>query len=174
MTGMDSESWIGSTLVDKDGIELGEIREIYFEQRTGVARWMTVATGMSEAGHSFVPLAGATPVDDVVQTPYTITEIGDAPEIESFEDLRSNELRELYAHYDVPWDDAPQREVAEREVIVHETVLPRTDNETQAQDDMLVATGHDPYAPVVVQPGDGDYDAPPVVARPVGRRGRAA
>ena len=41
---MDSESWIGSTLVDNDDRKLGTIEAIYFDEQTGQSQWMAIKT----------------------------------------------------------------------------------------------------------------------------------
>ena len=100
---MDTESWIGSVLVDSDNRALGRIDAIYFEAETGTPQWMAVDTGVDGAGHSFVPLADAVPTEDAVMTPYDAEQIDGAPRIEAFEDLPDDEVAELYGYYDLPY-----------------------------------------------------------------------
>lgn len=100
----DSESWIGTTLIDDDGNKLGRIEAIYFDQETGRAQWMAVKTGLLGSRHTFVPLDGATPTEDAIMTPYDKDLIDEAPRVAPDEDLPDQAAYELYAHYGLPYD----------------------------------------------------------------------
>lgn len=149
MSSIDSESWIGLTLIDDDDRPLGTIDAIYFDQETGLAEWMAVDTDAPGTGHSFVPLANAAPVEDAVRTPYEERQIAGGPRIEAFEDLPEDEVAELYRYYGLAYE-SPVAEV--RDVVVLDPALAATDPRTQAEDDMLVATGRASYVePVGVE-----------------------
>ena len=136
---MDSESWIGSTLIDRDDRKVGRIEAIYFDEQTGRPQWMAVKAGLLGKGHNFVPLADAVIVEDAIKTSYDKSQIDDAPKIDPDEDLREDQVVELYGYYGLSYDAAP---AGEGEVIVErEVVPPLTDPDTQADDDMLIATG---------------------------------
>jgi hypothetical protein len=148
--GIDCESWIGGTLIDREDRKVGRIEAIYFDEQTGRPQWMVVKAGLLGNRHDFVPLDGAAIDGDAVRTPFDKSQIDDAPKIDPDEDLREDQVIELYGYYGLAYD-AP---VAGRDVIVErEIVLPPTDRDTQAQDDMLVATGSEPVLdPVVARP----------------------
>ncbi len=139
----DCESWIGGTLIDKDERKLGTIDAIYYDEQTGRAQWMTVKTGLLGHRHGFVPVAGAMIGDEAVMTPYDKGEVEDAPKVDPEEDLRDEQVVELYRHYGLSYDAPCAGDV----LVERESVLPATDADTQARDDMLVATGHGPEVP---------------------------
>ncbi len=106
-----------------------------------------VRTELSDTTHCFVPLAGAQPAEDGVMTPYDERSVRDAPQVEALEDLPDDQALALYEHYGVPYD-AP----VEQGAAVVDPALTATDPGTQSEQDMLIATGRDPYpAPVVVE-----------------------
>jgi hypothetical protein len=142
----DSESWIGSTLIAADGRALGTIEAIYYDQQTDVAQWMAVRTDLSDTMHTFVPLAGAVPTEDGVMTGYDESIVAGAPQVAAHEDLPDDDALALYLHYGVRYD-AP----AEDGIAVVDPALTATDPGTQSEQDMLIATGRDPYAPEVVE-----------------------
>ena len=161
---MDSETWIGSTVIDGDDNKLGTIEAIYFDEQTGEAQWMAVKTGLFGNKHHFVPLAGAAPVDEVVRTPYDKRQVDDVPKIDPDEDLRDDQVVELYRYYGLSYDAPaagdrdilerdhdvvePDRDIVDRDLAEPGVVPPAAAPGTQAQDDMLVATGHAPEAGV--------------------------
>src|SRR5687768_6873230 len=68
-SGTDSrvEQFIGCSLVNSDHDRIGEIKEVYLDERTGQPEWFAVRTGMFGNRVSFVPIAGASwDNDDVV------------------------------------------------------------------------------------------------------------
>ncbi len=142
----DSESWIGSTLLTEDGSALGTIEAIYYDEGSDVAQWMAVRTDLSDTKHSFVPLAGAVPTSEGVMTPYDERSIRDAPQVTALEDLPDDEALALYLHYGVAYDTP-----AEHGIAIVDPALTVTDPGTQSQEDMLIATGRDPYPPTVVE-----------------------
>lgn len=130
----DSETWIGSTLIDRDEHKVGTIEAIYFDQETGGAQWMAVKSGLLGTKHSFVPLTDAVAGDDVVQTPYDKRQVDDAPKVDVDEDLRDDQVAELYGHYGLPYEPP---------VAVDGVVGPDVDpyDSSQAAQDMRIATG---------------------------------
>jgi len=134
---MDSESWIGSTLVDNDDRKLGTIEAIYFDEQTGQSQWMAIKSGLFGNKHHFVPLAGATPTDEAVITPYDKSQIDDAPNIDPDEDLADDQVVELYRYYGLAYDPPP---CGDQVVGEPDPVLTATAPRTQAEVDMLVAT----------------------------------
>ena len=100
----DSESWIGSTLVDGRHHKLGTIEEIYVDEESELPLWMVVRTGrFGHVRHTFVPIADARRAGDAVVTPHARAEIEHAPSIDVAEEVPDEELRELYRHYGLPY-----------------------------------------------------------------------
>jgi len=136
---MDCESWIGATLIDHDDHKLGKIEAIYYDEQTGQPQWMAVKSGLLGNRHDLVPVAGAMIGDEDIKTPYDKGQVGDAPRIDVDEDLRDDQVADLYRHYGLSFDDPAGGDI----IVEREIVLPATDPNTQAADDMLVATGHE-------------------------------
>ena len=114
---LDTESWIGSTLIDGSRHRLGTIEEIYVDDESDLPLWMVVRIGRFRARHTFVPLAGATRSGDAVLTPYDRLQIEQAPDVDVDEEVPDEELRALYAHYGLPYGlpgDTPRESLAER------------------------------------------------------------
>jgi len=149
ITTMNSESWIGRTLIDGDDRKLGTIEAIYLDAQTGRPQWMSVKTGLWGSKHNFVPLADATAVEDAIRTPYAKSQIDDAPRLAAEEELADDRVVELYRHYGLAYDRPADGDDA---ILERDDVLPATGPATQAEPDMLVATGREPelaaYAPV--------------------------
>ena len=139
---MDSESWIGWTLIDNEGREIGMIEAIYFDQESGLPQWMAVDSGL-DGRHSFVPLADAAPTEDAVMTPYAKRQIDDAPTLAADEDLPDDRVLALYGYYGLPYE-SPERGVDE--VVAPDPALAATDPGTQSEEDMRIATGQATYA----------------------------
>jgi hypothetical protein len=171
ITTMDSESWIGRTLIDGDDRKLGTIEAIYCDAQTDQPQWMAVKTGLWGSKHSFVPLTDAMPVDDAIRTPYTKSQIDDAPRLAADEDLPDDQVIELYRYYDLAYDLPVDDRLpatahgtqAEPETIVATEHEPETDAyevpRTQAEQDMLIATGHEhEVAGYIVPRTQGEQD----------------
>ena len=58
--------WRGATVIDRDGEKIGTLKELYLDQDDRPA-WAAVETGLFGLRQSFVPLEGATALDDQVQ-----------------------------------------------------------------------------------------------------------
>ena len=104
ITTLDSESWIGLTLIDSEDRKLGKVEAIYVDAQTDQPQWMAVKTGLWGSERSFVPLADATPVGDAVRTPYVKRQIDDAPKLAAEEDLPDDQVVELYRYYGLDYD----------------------------------------------------------------------
>ena len=71
----------GSTLVDREGVKIGKIDEIYEDTRTGQPEWALVNTGLFGSKSTFVPLQQASREGDSVRVPYEKAQVKDAPGI---------------------------------------------------------------------------------------------
>jgi hypothetical protein len=107
--------WRGSTVVDRDGEKIGSLKELYLDQDERPA-WGGVHTGLFGLRQTFVPLAGAQPVDGGIQIPFAKDHVKDAPSIDPDTQLSDEEERRLYRHYELPApaddedDDEAQRD----------------------------------------------------------------
>lgn len=99
----DCESWIGSIVLDADGVRVGTIESIYFDEQTDCPQWMVVRTGLFGVKHSFVPLADATLVVGAVRTPHDKRQIERAPKVDDADDVPDEQVVELYRYYGLPY-----------------------------------------------------------------------
>lgn len=101
----DSDSWIGSALVDLDKCRLGTIEDIYFDAQSGRPQWLLVRNGRFGMRRILVPLAEARRIREGIMTPYDKRRIDRAPRIDPAEDLHDEQTAELYRHYGLRQDE---------------------------------------------------------------------
>jgi sporulation protein YlmC with PRC-barrel domain len=97
-------AWVGRSMIDSDGKQLGEITDIYLDRETDWPEWAVVRTGLFGLRSSFVPLAEAIEVRNDIQVPHPRTLVKDAPNIEADGQLSEAEEAELYRHYGLEYD----------------------------------------------------------------------
>jgi stress response protein YsnF len=101
--------WRGSTVIDREGEKIGTLKELYLDQDDRPA-WAAVETGLFGLRQSFVPLEGATALDDQVQVPFAKDQVKDAPNIDPETHLSEDEESRLHDHYGVRGGDAAPRD----------------------------------------------------------------
>jgi|tagenome__1003787_1003787.scaffolds.fasta_scaffold20985323_4 stress response protein YsnF len=99
--------WRGETVLDRDGDKIGSLKELYLDRDERPA-WGAVHTGLFGLRQTFVPLAGAQPVEGGIQLPYTKDHVNDAPSVDPDSQLSDEDEARLYRHYDMPSDDADE------------------------------------------------------------------
>jgi sporulation protein YlmC with PRC-barrel domain len=97
-------AWLGRSMIDRDGKQVGEITDIYLDRETDRPEWAVVRTGLFGLRSSFVPLAEATEVEHDIQVPHPRTLVKDAPNLEADGQLSEAEEAELYRHYGLDYD----------------------------------------------------------------------
>jgi hypothetical protein len=105
----------GRDVFGRDGEKIGTVGQIYAD-RSGRPTWASVHTGLFGLRQSLVPLTGADITgDDRLQVPFDKATVKDAPNVdhEVDEPLTSEQVRELYRHYDIGWDEASTGDYAE-------------------------------------------------------------
>lgn len=90
----------GRAIVASDGEPIGEISEIYLDDRTQKPEWATVAIG-ALGGTRFVPLAGAASDGDTIRARVTIKQVQDAPSVDPDRHVSEQEEARLYEHYGI-------------------------------------------------------------------------
>ena len=103
------DAWRGHDLIDRDGDKVGKIDEVYANDQTGQAEWVTVNTGLFGSRSSFVPLQGSQAAGDALQVPYTKEQIKGAHNIDADGHIGPDEVAALYEHYSLTWDDSTGR-----------------------------------------------------------------
>lgn len=99
----------GSDVYGSDGAKIGTANQVYADDQTGQAEWVTVRTGLFGMKESFIPLADATVSGDGLTVPYTKAFVKDAPNIDEDGHLSPVQERELYTYYGRPDYDTTDR-----------------------------------------------------------------
>jgi uncharacterized protein (TIGR02271 family) len=95
-------------VIDPAGDKVGTVFDVYLDNSTGQPEWLAVTTGLFGTKVSFVPVAGATMIDDDVMVAYPKDTVKDAPRAEADGELSADEEAALFTHYDVRSDAADQ------------------------------------------------------------------
>jgi stress response protein YsnF len=103
MTDLDMRmtDWIGRTAYDAHGEKIGRIENVYADDQTGRAEWVTVKTGWFGTNVSFVPIRGAERQDDDMIVAWDKDTVKNAPNLDADAHLSEEEERRLYAHYGI-------------------------------------------------------------------------
>ena len=140
------DSWIGETLIDRDGKSIGEIKDIYLNVETDRPEWLSVATGMFGRRVSFAPLAGAEPTEEGIRVPYDEETVKGSPTAEPEDELGEDHGDRLYEHYGL-MNGARREEPALAEApaaqatVGHDVSGPTTDSAmTRSEEELRVGT----------------------------------
>lgn len=94
-----------------DGEKIGGVGEVYLDDETGAAEWVTVNTGWFGTSTSFVPLNDANiDADGNVRVPYSKDKVKDAPRMAADGHLSPQDEEELYRYYGRDYARAGYRE----------------------------------------------------------------
>lgn len=92
----------GATVFDQNNDKVGTVKEVYVDDQTGNARFVTVATGLFGMKETFVPLDAARSIaDGDLKVPYTKDFIKDAPNIDPDGHIDPSEEQEIFAYYEL-------------------------------------------------------------------------
>lgn len=89
----------GATAYDNSGEKIGRVGQLYIDDETGEATWVTVSTGLFGLSESFAPLQGAEFDGKDIRLKYDKQTVKDAPRIDKDQHLELDEQRDLYRHY---------------------------------------------------------------------------
>jgi uncharacterized protein (TIGR02271 family) len=89
----------GATAYDDSGEKIGRIGQLYTDDETGEATWVTVSTGLFGLSESFAPLRGAEFDGNDIRLKYDKETVKNAPRIDKDQHLDLDEQRDLYRHY---------------------------------------------------------------------------
>lgn len=108
-------SWRGRVVVDHEGKKIGELADIYVDERNGEP-WAAVLTGSHGERWSLAPLAGASPRGAQLRIDASRGRVTGAPNVAPGEQLTVAEERLLFEHYrrayDAPAESAALRRAA--------------------------------------------------------------
>ncbi|GAB3437625.1 hypothetical protein GCM10027570_00040 [Streptomonospora sediminis] len=100
---------IGHRVLDSNGSSVGKIGQVYYDDNTDVAKWVTVRTGLFGTRESFVPLQGARSAEEAIQVPYDKQTIKNAPHFDVGQRISMEEERRIYEHYGLPYSGVPEQ-----------------------------------------------------------------
>lgn len=110
------DNWIGRTAYDSQGEKVGEITDIFYDDRTGRPEWISVKGGLLK-GSTFVPIhgsqlhPGATEDDDEdsLRLAFDKDMIKGAPNVDADNDhLSQMEEQELWSYYGYDYNADPK------------------------------------------------------------------
>ena len=99
ITRQDFDRIEGATAYDNSGEKIGKVGQLYIDDETGEASWVTVSTGLFGLSESFAPLQGAQFDGKDIRLKYDKETVKDAPRIDKDQHLDPDEQRDLYRHY---------------------------------------------------------------------------
>jgi uncharacterized protein (TIGR02271 family) len=95
----DAQQYIGRNAVDLEGNKVGQIGQVYLDDRTGQPLWVTVSTGLFGNRQSFAPISGSAFDGDDVRLAVSKDTIKDAPNVDDDEHINGDEQNALYQYY---------------------------------------------------------------------------
>jgi hypothetical protein len=98
-----TRDWIGRTVVDRDGAEIGECAALLADEATALPEWMYVER---DGGTVVVPLRDATEDGGRVQVTVTGADIDGAPRFGPTRELSLDQEAALYRHYGIEFSTA--------------------------------------------------------------------
>lgn len=112
----DIREWRGREVIDSDRRRLGRLEAVYVDTRTDEPSFLTVRIGLPTRHRlAFVPLVDATVGPEYVRVAYARGQVKDAPSIATDGELLAGKEGEVFSHYGLSYDAAPdQRWLARR------------------------------------------------------------
>lgn len=98
-TAQRPEDLMDRTAVGPDGDKIGSVGQVYLNDDTGQADWVTVNTGLFGTKEHFVPLQGSHLEGDNLVLPFGKDTVKDSPEIGDASHLDADEQSSLYSYY---------------------------------------------------------------------------
>ena len=91
---------VGATAFDGAGNKIGKVGNVYYDDDTDQAKWITVHTGMFGGNETFVPMEGADLAGEGrVTLAYDKAMVKDAPNVDEDGHLSPEEEEQLYRYY---------------------------------------------------------------------------
>jgi uncharacterized protein (TIGR02271 family) len=120
VTQQDIGKIVGATAYDPAGAKIGQIGQVYLDERTGEPTWITVRTGLFGMKENFVPLdRSQVEAEGNIRVPYEKDRVKDAPSVgPEGGRMTESEVVELYRFYGLDADrplegDGKRRRTAE-------------------------------------------------------------
>lgn len=93
---------LGRDMLDRDGDRIGEITQVFVDDRTLEPTWVSVTTGWLGLSQSFVPLNRVQWSGEQVQAAYDTATVRNAPRFATDEPLTPRDEDLLHEHYGLP------------------------------------------------------------------------
>jgi len=93
--------WIGKTVVDPEGAELGRCSALFADDATQLPEWLVVV--LQDDKTAFIPVIDAAEDADRVRVAFTRDAVTSAPLVTQAGHISEEEEATLYAHYGVPY-----------------------------------------------------------------------
>ena len=94
-----ADQLLGRDMLDREGNRIGEITQVFVDDRTGEPTWVTVKTGWFGLSQSFVPLNKVQWAGEQVRAAYDTATVKDSPRFATDEPLTALDEDTLHAHY---------------------------------------------------------------------------
>jgi hypothetical protein len=98
------KSWGGKLLVDRTGLPIGTITQVYTDDATGLPEWAT--TRLGEATF-YLPLQGAIEADGQIRVAVHRDDVAKSPAVLDKQHITPDEEALLYGYYGIPY--SPER-----------------------------------------------------------------
>jgi uncharacterized protein (TIGR02271 family) len=95
----DFTTLIGRKVYSTDGQKIGELRQVYLDDRTEQLQFITVNTGLFGTSESFVPASDASATGDGVTVPFDKDKVKNAPKIDADGHISPEQEQEIHAYY---------------------------------------------------------------------------
>jgi PRC-barrel domain protein len=96
---MTTREWVGHTVLDRDGEQVGRVDQLYRDQNTDRPTWAVVKSGLTRK-ERFVPLADASEEGDgTLRIGATKDQVDDAPDVPEKDRLTPEDESRLHRHY---------------------------------------------------------------------------
>lgn len=138
-----ARGWVGKTVVDRDGVEIGPCTAVLADDATGLPEWLSATFGETT---TILPIVDAAERGGQVQVSISRIDVPGAPSVGSARHLSQDEEAAIYRHYGIDYSRAAS-----------ETLLPAGEAEPPASD----ATRSPVTPPAELTPAPASDDAVP-------------
>jgi hypothetical protein len=100
MSKIDAASLFTKTVFDINDQKVDDVQQVFANDKTGDATWVTVNTQGSASREVFIPLDHVTIDGSAIRAPYTLESIVNSPKMVNDKNLSAEEEEELRAYYE--------------------------------------------------------------------------
>ena len=94
-----TRDWVGHTVLDRDGEQVGKVDQLYRDHESHRPTWAVVTSARTRK-ERFIPLAGASEEgNETLRIGATKSQVADAPEVEDKDRLSTADESRLHRHY---------------------------------------------------------------------------